>query len=948
MTAFMLGAGETLFWSEALNDASRWEPAQIRHPATGKVFPVEKKSSNEFSYRALPNLNTILFEIRKNPGQMEELWASPAFPLQSVESLNEAESLSFELFLKEPAPEKLTQSAILLAGRGQETIMLPFELTQQGNFEKITVELPQKQNLEAYDRISLKLATNEDKIVWQWRNASIQGTNASALPRRSPIDTVLAVRPLSPCAMFFESEELGFNFVIPVEAHYAISNAYGKKVQTGVVKPGKNVLPKLPCGYYFLSLQAAGWEYCHSRNFCVVPDRVALPTGKESPYGMDLQIDAISPYFLWLFNEAYPGSKNEKIINATARAGFRNVRIASNYKNDSPYEREKLIVSRDLKEVGVSPTHTSVPCGGSTKDLFAVFQLGKTLARDFGNINGYTEFWNEPEAFGKPTAWNYAAAAKAFYLGIRAEHSNTKVLTASFLSPAYSDTALKSGLSEFFDAFTIHVYDPIEAYADKIRRYRKVLTKHGLEKCAIHITECNSYSEGISFIPGYYCQGVKFQTFEQEMNKADFLIKSQLSMQENGIAAVHSFALPILHEYEGKKDWGLVREDFSARPGLAAFSVLNALLAPAEYQGAYTPAPDVKGFLFQHTDGSQTLAYWWEGTGKQPSTMTLRQKNGSYCFRDLLGTPVVVNVKNGKLQLPLSNRTAYISGLKGLKPLSPALGLGERVYHTDQYDRSVIINLITKEGIKIAPNPMLAYPTKPQAKLEVQVWNMSEETKKGTVILQGAVKTVTSPELVLKPLSVEKFILDVEFALPAGEVFYDLTASGNFGEKPVSPAVIPICFPEATELRAISFAGTEKAENWRVGAAGPMRIINDAMENAVSFEATVPHPMNNWIYPRFDFPKGTLRGAIGFEFEMWVDEETIEKGYQFPQMYFNAFNMDYVPPSKTGWQTMRVYFTGIVSDPEEVTDIGIGFNTLNIGKLVVFKIRNMKILYPPK
>ena len=53
-----------------------------------------------------------------------------------------------------------------------------------------------------------------------------------------------------------------------------------------------------------------------------------------------------------------------------------------------------------------------------------------------------------------------------------------KVLTASFLSPIYASSALKSGLSEFFDAFCTHVYDGIEGYDKKIAAYRRMVGKN--------------------------------------------------------------------------------------------------------------------------------------------------------------------------------------------------------------------------------------------------------------------------------------------------------------------------------------------------------------------------------------------------------------------------------------------------------------------------------------
>ena len=939
----LLGADETFFWSEALNQAIRWRPAGIRHNLYGE----KPKSSNEYICMGIPNQDTIRFEIQKTPGQKSELRAVPVFPLQPVESLAGAERISFELELLEPSPAELTRAELRLCGKDSAPVSVPFKVRNKGRFEKISLQLPAG-NYANRNLIELEIATNADRLVWQLRKAAVIGSKGTPMPAQTPIDTVLAVRPLAPCAMFYASEELAFNFVIPAKVRYLVKNAYGETMQTGEFVPGRNVLKKLPCGFYLLTLEAPNLHFVRVRNFCVISDRVTLPADVEPPYAIDAHFDAGQPTYQARPNYAFPGMHYEQIINAVARAGFHNARVGVNYHRDNDYNWLTWFYAREMKKLGVNVTQAIVPCGGDTTPL-KVFEYAKRVAKDFSGITSYIEFWNEPQAFGCPLAWDYAASAKAFYQGIKAVSPDMKVLTASFLSPVYSGAALKSGLSEFFDAFTIHIYYPIEAYADKIRRYRKVLAEHGQKDCFIHITECSSYSEGRAEEGGYCGEKFKFQNFEQEMGMAEFMVKSQLSMQENGIAATHSFTLPVFHEWDGSKDWGMMRDDYSARPALAAFSVLNTLLAPTKYQGTCTPAPGVIGHLFRHADGTQTLAYWREKAPAPqtapPGILTLKLRNGSYCFRDMLGTPCTVKADFGKVELPLSERPAYISGFCGMNP-SRRPPIGKLSVHKDRYDRDIILAIAAKEGLKNSKQLFVATQEAPRGKIEVMVNNIGTKTKKGTVTLNGAVKSVTSQEISVEPMSQKKIELPVEFALPGNEIFGDLVAVGNFDDKPTSPAVIPICAPAPHKLMAVPFKGTELAARWRPGAAGPTKVTQEG--NAIVVEATVPHVMNNWIYPRFHFPKGTLRNAIGFEFEMQVDEETIKKGYQDPGIYFNETFMGYSAPATPAWTKIHAYWNGVVSEPEDVDNISIGFNTKKVGKPVIYKLRNIKLLYQKK
>jgi hypothetical protein len=936
-----LCASEKFFWSESLNECQRWLPAMVSHP---KVYTIAgERSTNEFACTVVLNQGITFYSIEKTPGQQGALTAIPSFPLQPVESLAGAQEVSFEIQLDEPAPAALAVTELRFYGAGLPDIAVPFKLTKQGEYEKVVIALPADKDLTKYDRFGIKLSGDCQKIAWRWRNWSVTGKSAVVTPRAEKIDTVLALRPDAPVAMFYLSEPLSFNCVIPEEAQYVITDADGKEVQRGSVNPGRNVLPKLPCGYYFMTLTSAHWEYFHPRNFCVVADRVTLPEGKSAPYSVDTQIDVGNPYSHNRPDSAFPGWRYHTMVNTAARAGFQKVRLGTNFQRHEHYSQKALEASKWLKSLGVTTTHTIIPCGGNMDDPVAVYEHAQIIARDFKGLTDCIEFWNEPQAFGRPMVWNYAAAAKANYLGIRSVDPDVKIISCSYLSPTYMKAGMKNGMTEFYDAMCIHVYCPMDSYVDAVSGYRKVMSQYGMENCNFYITECSSYDGGEAKEIGYNGEKFKLQSLEQQFARADWYTKSQLFMQELGIAATCSFALPQVHEWGGFKDWGMVNDDWSARPALAAFSVLNTLLAPLEYLGMLAPAEGVKAHLFRHDDGTLTMAYWREAKDGA-ETLVIAQPDGEYCARNLYGTPTQLTARDGKLVLPLSTNTAYISGLTGIEPTKLALFTYD-ISHTDEYDRTMIVNLKAGEGLKDAKELMfVSNATGPRAKITVEVTNLGDKPRTGVVNFGGCVKAVTGPQITVQPMKTEKFEVALEWSFVTGGIIEDLVASGEFDGKPSSPAVMQVCYPEAGDLVARPFVGTEKTKNWRPAGAGGVS-ARDLEDGVIEFSMKVPSPMNTWLYPRYNFPKGTLEGVIGIEFDIWVDEYSISKGYQDPLIYFSNRAIHYEAPTKPGWKHCVVYTIGAIPEPEKATDIAIGFNTCNVDRLVTYRLRNIKLLY---
>lgn len=109
---------------------------------------------------------------------------------------------------------------------------------------------------------------------------------------------------------------------------------------------------------------------------------------------------------------------------------------------------------------------------------------------------------------------------------------------------------------------------------------------------------------------GSYIPGLKAHSPEQELLIAEYLPKMMVTMQSLGVARDFFFVLPPYNETGGNKDWGLMRRDFTVKPGYAAFATLVDQLGNAAPEGEVRLGDGLKGFLYRRKEGGKVLAYW--------------------------------------------------------------------------------------------------------------------------------------------------------------------------------------------------------------------------------------------------------------------------------------------------------------------------------------------------
>ena len=120
---------------------------------------------------------------------------------------------------------------------------------------------------------------------------------------------------------------------------------------------------------------------------------------------------------------------------------------------------------------------TTLSCNDSVK---SVTEFARKAAETFKGQMTDWEFWNEQDiGFAPESAWDYASALKAAYLGFKAADPALPVAIGGYaMTPIaeYADVVMANGAKDYFDIFNIHAYRPISNYAqimEDIRNYLK-------------------------------------------------------------------------------------------------------------------------------------------------------------------------------------------------------------------------------------------------------------------------------------------------------------------------------------------------------------------------------------------------------------------------------------------------------------------------------------------
>ena len=899
-------------------------------------------------------------------------WFCTRFQIWDTERFIGGTSISMKI---KADPDHFDRFFALTDERGPcRQIDLLNQLKKTEDFNRVI--LPLNPNLSP-ESITLVAFPKNRESSFLLRNPRIEGSPVSA---GSFTDTSAAVRPLRKSGMFYESEALEFQLTIPQPADFTVTDAFGKVMQTGKAKPGKLVLSPLPVGYYLLTLTDSKQMYSGKYTFSVVLPKVKMPEGAPVRFAVD------TATCMWLFganpqNKAFPGSRYEILMEICDRAGILLTRDRGGWPEPQKGKfdfRELRQNKKALDRYGIRNTGMieSSPKWAREKrrqplvpgfrvdirllpdDLFDVYQYAMHYAGEQGKTLAFCEFWNEP--FLRPdTMWEYAAAAKAAYLGVKAGSPETKMLSSS-AGTTYYFTAMKNGLIHYMDAYNFHDYGAVSLFEKRIQPAKELLKREGVPNMAVLITE-NGWWNGegparcVSHIPNRNAHA-----WDQELIQTEYLVKSQLLWQRHGATTDYSFVLPFYVERKGTKDWGLTRSNASAKPALAAFSALSSQLGASRLLGTYAPDSSCDGMLFENPDQTQTLVLWKKSkldtmsdnsVFYQPVTgkCKLNLPNGTYLCRNMFGTPEPLSVSSREVTLNVSNMPLYLTGNLKLKAQTPALPspvFGAPV--RKNLDKEIVYRVITRTGFQMPiSNQSYAILQSDKGSFILEVCNFGKTAKSGTLTVKGGKVAPLPAEIKLEPMS--KAVYDLTFTPDAGVSKVDIVICGTFNGKETTPCVVPLSCMKGLAEKPLP--GWADLENWEKNSSGRLTMTrhSENQESQINFNVDFGEEKNHWVYPKLRPRNGLPQNVSGLRFEMKQEERTAKNGYVNSGVFLfrkdggKSLYCRFTPIADSAWHTYEVFFPVNLS-PDDYSKIGIGYNP-NATE-AAYSIRNVRFLCP--
>ena len=599
-------------------------------------------------------------------------------------------------------------------------------------------------------------------------------------------------------------------------------------------------------------------------------------------------------------------------------------------------------------------------------DLAALYAMCATLVSGFGERVETWEFWNEPDiGFAPGPVWDYAAAMKAAYLGYKAARPDVVALSAALCtSPGnwYMRTLMANDAAKFTDAFNYHTYSPIAAYPAKFGALRRFLAEAGMDDPAIWLTEIGPEVEGAAEGEGAMPQ-FKAHTPAQELVVAEYCPKALVALQMEGIARAYWFILGAYNERGGKKDWGMLRRDGSAKPSFAALATIIRELGDARLLGELDVGPKAKAYLFEHPDGLQTVAFWAVSPvdtaavcpdaepdfAREVVLRTAAPAAVDACrLTDLCGMVSAVSATNGALVLSATRFPSYLSGLRGMVADHPAHSLGAlgAPAPDEGEDLSVIVRVeLDEDDWDVTRNKTRAVPKGGTGRLRVIIWNLGDESKTGTVeIAGGKLEGLPVAPFALGPRGGPPARFDCTF-VPGDDGLYDtdLILRGRFNGRIGSRT----CVPSWLERRFL--AGSVGVPlDWRnLGAwaqgdpAGRPMLSWDDAEKAVRFDwEWLDRGAKRLAYPEYRLAEGeSLAGARLVTFEVKSAQDKVENDFDRAYVMLGDLEIAFQPPNGN-WETRSV----------ELPPEGLGaFRTFRLGanprgSKVTFWIRNLEVV----
>ncbi len=940
-------------WSAGLNRAGRFRP----------------NTSGRMSVEYDREAKAVRCSAERNGAA--DFWVYPQIDLKASESFAHAGKLRFEIQADAATVRDGINCAFVQISPGAE---IPFPVPGT-EWRTVEVDLSGR-TLDKAKVLRIGINPKGDRAVFRLRNIQVEVPAAFAAKiAASPVPVASAVEAAAPGTVFHAGQpvELRLKEGVCLPETYEITSIDGETVASGSwPESGALTLPNPGIGYYALTLAGNGVDWQGRRTFAVVADPASYRRNPQSFFSVD---SAQS----WLAAPDYTGpllsgDAYETVSELCRLGGFGSVRERISWGQCEPrpgeYAWGKYAVNAKLlaeRGIGIASTFHDAPARTRTvsrklpDDLLALYRFSEALAREFEGKIGAWEFWNEPDGgFASESAWDFAAAQKAAYLGFKAGAPSVKVMQGGFcLHPLipYYQTFFDNDAAGYFDILSFHTYRPVANYPVMVRDIRDMLARNGAAGKPLWFTESGTDSEGngeeASPVPG-----LRAHSPQQELMVAEFIPKSALTLQAAGVDRNFFFVLPPVNERGGAKVWGLLRRDYTVEPGFLAIAALNRVLGNAVCLGSLDPAPSVRGVLYRRPDGEKTLAFWAvsprDGEAKAatpPGTISIPVRSGSCTVTDIWGRSKQQESRDGRLELPVSAMTAYVTGDLALEPSVPVPPKGESSAAFAERELAVVLKADLSNDFRLLPGKNAADLPGKSGRLTLHVFNLSGRTKNGRIAVKGGTLTGLPERVEIPPFASVSFEAEYTPAYSDGAFESALEFGGVFDGREITRLTVPlICSSRLAEVGVELEIPTDPAR-WRSNAGGAMTIGYDRAERAVEFKVRFEPQDGRWIYPELplELPRESLAGAAGISYEICAVAD--KPGYDLSYLMAvtedeagrkNDVHLRTEPPAEK-WGTRFVPLDGVAL--ERVRTLRIGFNPK--GAEVTYWIRNVKIVRRP-
>ncbi len=707
---------------------------------------------------------------------------------------------------------------------------------------------------------------------------------APAAPRAIPV-------PLAghPGNVFLGSEDV----IVPAPANAAqwIATDYdGKRVAAGSVARGPRpvALGKLGVGWYEIQFSDAAGKQLRRATAGVLA-RLAAPTPQDSP----VCTDSAAAWFAKRYRPREARAQ-EVFASLAELAGANWVRDrmswgeaqpkADQFAVHTPYDSSATLHAKH--GLRLLQVHHSTPGRASDKtldgprawkrfprDLRLQYRFCKAMAERYrGRVQAW-EPWNEANigGFGGHTIDEMCSMQKAAYFGLKAGNPGIIACWNVFAGPGsqlHTEGVLLNEAWPYFDTYNIHTYSRPDQYLDQFATARE-----GACGKPIWLTEC----------------GIRLRTTDAKpwgdlspddgRRQAEFVAKSYASSLFAGVDRHFFF---ILGNYnERGVQFGLLRHDFTPRPGYLALAAVGRLLAGAKCLGRVSPTI----YVFRTwPDGRErdVIVAWAD----EPCDWMKAAAVAVDAAYDHLGRPI-----KGSATDRLGPAPRFIVTPKGaaealVKERPPA-----RSPRREGKPCPVVLQLsLPHDTIRLSNQTHEIDPGKP-VELPLFIYNFGDKPTSGTLAVEAAPDgwkvDVPRKPIQLAPMDRKRLSVTAAFSASARGLLGGqwIKLRGDFGDagRPVLAFRLAADLAKLKPVARKAIASGDTAASWQDNIVGGARMSHKPADaGGVLFEMQFGET-DPWAYPRLRLKPNEIppNGFDGLAFTIQVLEGTGTVRVQF-------------------------------------------------------------------